>query len=275
MTELSLSTLALSLVTGGLAVFGLFLDRKHPKFKVQAGIFTVMVLVAGILQIVIGIDQNRKAEASIKNATDDRHKLLTMIDSLSVSSVKLTGFLGEKILKQVEVLRSFGLTIDRNDKKPLEEISLRDLLDWGVLEADEYRSTLLELHPPSQRLDRKTTVWYYTKEMDTPELRIALREVGFAVEDKKAMRNMADDLTNAVWHGPEVDLSDYKMVLTNLIRAHIDVQRIGPSCNNLDAKSGVIEVGASKRAAVAALPAVNLSQVKTAISFDDLDNTSC
>ena len=75
---------------------------------------------------------------------------------------------------------------------------------------------LIAQRSPSKRLN--TNVWYYNKELDSPEILAALKEVGLNVINKVAQRNQASDPTNAVWYGPEANFNDFKAVLVSLHR---------------------------------------------------------
>ena len=161
--------------------------------------------------------------------------------------------------------------------KPLDQISTAELVTGEILEANKYRMELIAAKPPSTRLS--TQVWYYNKEMDNPQLVEALEEVGFTVTNMVAIRRQENDPTNAVWHGPRTPLEDYKTVIVTLIRAGIDIRRTGPSCKSLDKKIGVIEVGASDKAAGLIngikAPTKSISQIRSALTYADLDDFAC
>ncbi|MFT5997420.1 MAG: hypothetical protein ACI9RV_003031, partial [Glaciecola sp.] len=221
-----------------LAVLGLFVDKNNSHFKFIAPMFIVLVCVLGFFQASDAINSDKDSEI----AKDQRSNLLVLVDNSSIASLRTSSYLTDILLSQPKILKDFGLTSKRAGK-PLENLSTAELIESEILAANKYRMELISNKHPSKRL--RTKLWYYNKEIDTPALESALREMGFTVENQIAEENQADDPTNAVWYGPDVDFEDYKAVIVSLIRAGIDIRRTGPSCKNLIAKKDVIEIGSS------------------------------
>ncbi len=255
-----------------LAILGLFVDRNTSHFKYIAPLFIVLVLALGFFQAADAIDADNDSQL----AREQRTQLLVLVDNTSVASLKTSSYLTDILLSQPKILGDFGLTEARAGK-PLEELSTSELVRGEILAANKYRGELIEARPPSDRLD--TTLWYYNKEIDSPALRNALKEIGFTVNNMIAQQNQAEDATNAVWYGPEVDLNDYKAVIVSLIRAGIDIRRTGPSCRNLEIKRGVIEIGSSDLAEGLIdgiqKPTKSIEQIRNARDFADLRDFSC
>lgn len=255
-----------------LAILGLFVDRDASYFKFVAPVFILLVIVLGGIQAIEALE----SESDRITASDQREKLLDLLNSTSQSSHRTSVYLTDILLSQPKILKDFGIS-ERRAGKALDQITTSELIAGQILEANKYRMALIDQRPPSDRLD--TEVWYYNKELDLPELRGALTEVGLNVIDKIAQRNQADDPTNAVWYGPEVNFNDYKTVLVSLIRAGIDIKRTGPSCKALDSKTGVIEVGSSDRAAGMfdgiAKPTKTIEEIRNANSFEELSDFRC
>lgn len=255
-----------------LAILGLFMDRAKRYFKYVAPVFIVLVVVLGVFQA----EDARKSDEEAREAQSQRIKVLKLVDNISLTSARTSTYLTNTLLSQPKILKDFGLTEKRAGKK-LEQISTAELIAGEILEANKYRMELIQARPPSTRISTK--VWYYNKEMDNPKLVEALEEVGFTVINMIATRNQENDPTNAVWHGPEVPIEDYKAVIVSLIRAGIDIRRTGPSCRNLDKKIGAIEVGASDKASGLIdgikAPTKSISQIRTAVTYTELDDFKC
>ena len=249
-----------------LAILGLFVDKEGSHFKYIAPLFITLVIILGVFQGTDAINSDKEA----KVANSQRTSLLTLVDNSAEASLRTSSYLTDILLSQPKILRDFGLTEARAGK-PLDKISTSELIEGEILEANKYRMELIADRPPSERLSTK--VWYYNKEMDTPALNNALKEIGFTVENKIAQRNQKDDPTNAIWYGPNVNFNDYKAVLVSLLRAGIDIKRTGPSCKNLLNKEGVVEVGASDLAAGLidgiVKPTKSIKTIRAASSFDD------
>jgi len=255
-----------------LAVLGLFVDKTSPRFKYIAPVFILIVLALGGIQAIDSI----KSDTDAKLAEERMNKLLTLADTSTLVALKNSAYLTDLFLSFPKILKDFGLSEERAGK-PLDSLSIRELEKSQIIEANRYRTVLIEKKPISTRSG--TRIWYYNKEMDSPELKSALSELGFAVENKIATQNQKNDKTNAVWFGSGVELDDYKAVIVSLIRAGIDVKRTGPSCNNLSTKKGVIEIGASDLASGAttgmAKPSKSIEIIKNAKSFTDIQDFSC
>lgn len=255
-----------------LAILGLFLDKGASYFKFIAPIFILLVIVLGVFQAIDAVESDKDANT----AAEQRGRLLELVDNTSISSMKTSSYLTDILLSQPKILKDFGLS-EKRAGKPLENLSTSELIEGQILEANKYRMELISERAPSQRLDTK--VWYYNKELDSPELINALKEVGLRIENKIAQRNQANDPTNAVWFGPEVNFNDYKAVLVSLIRAGIDIKRTGPSCKNLEAKKSVIEVGSSDKAAGLidgiVSPTKSIKDIRDAQDFSDLQDFEC
>ena len=255
-----------------IAIFGLFIDTGKRNFRVLAPLLIVIVTVLGIIQVF----DLRAASEDAQQAKKQRTVTVKLLDNVSMASARTSSYLSNILLAQPKVLEDWGLTETRAGK-PLVQISTKDLQEGQVLAADQLRTELIESRNPSTRQD--TQVWYYTKEVDSPQLRRALEEVGFEIKDEVPTSFQENDATNAVWHGPEVDLNDYKAVIVTLIRAGIDIRRVGPSCANRENKRKVIEVGASDEATGLITgvlkPSKNIKDIKAATSFDQLDDFAC
>lgn len=255
-----------------LAILGLFVDKKSAHFKFIAPMFISLVCLLGFFQAKDAINSDRDS----KLAKEQRNKLLVLVDNSSIASLRTSSYLTDILLSQPKILKDFGLTSTRAGK-PLANISTAELIEGQILAANKYRMELISTKLPSSRLETK--LWYYTKEIDTPELESALKEMGFTVENKTAKQNQANDPTNAVWYGPGVDVEDYKAVIVSLIRAGIDIQRAGPSCKNLSNKKGVIEVGSSDLASGLidgiVKPTKSIQEIRNARSFEELRDFSC
>ncbi|WP_125779551.1 hypothetical protein [Pseudoalteromonas rubra] len=255
-----------------LAILGLFIDKEAPYFKLIAPLFILLVILLSGVQAVEGI----AADNSSKQAAKQRERLLVLLDSTSTSSLKTSSYLSDILLSQPQILRDFGISEKRAGKQ-LDELSTSELVEGQILEANRYRGELIAQRAPSKRL--QTTVWYYNKELDSAQLQSALKETGLNITNKIAQRNQADDPTNAVWFGPNVNFNDYKVVLVSLIRAGIDIKRTGPACKALHNKVGVIEVGSSDLAAGLAdgivRPTKSIEQIRNATSFTDLSDFTC
>lgn len=255
-----------------LAILGLFVDKDAPYFKFVAPIFILLVLVLSGFQATEAI----KSDNDSKTASAQRERLLVLLDSTSTSSLKTSSYLTDILLSQPKILKDFGIS-EKRAGKPLDKLSTSELIEGQILEANKYRMELIAKRSPSERLNTK--VWYYNKELDSSELLGALKEVGLNVVSKVAQRNQANDPTNAVWYGPNVNFNDYKAVLVSLIRAGIDIKRTGPSCKALSKKLGVIEVGSSDKAAglIDGLvrPTKSIEKIRNANNFEDLRDFSC
>jgi hypothetical protein len=255
-----------------LAVLGLFVDKNNSHFKFIAPMFIVLVCVLGFFQASDAINSDKDSEI----AKDQRSNLLVLVDNSSIASLRTSSYLTDILLSQPKILKDFGLTSKRAGK-PLENLSTAELIESEILAANKYRMELISNKHPSKRL--RTKLWYYNKEIDTPALESALREMGFTVENQIAEENQADDPTNAVWYGPDVDFEDYKAVIVSLIRAGIDIRRTGPSCKNLIAKKDVIEIGSSDLASGLidgiAKPTKSIQKIRNAKDFEDLRDFSC
>lgn len=255
-----------------LAILGLFVDKGASYFKFVAPIFILLVIMLGVFQAIDAVESDKDAN----KANEQRGRLLALVDNTSISSLKTSSYLTDILLSQPKILKDFGLS-ERRAGKPLEKLSTSELIEGQILEANKYRMELISERAPSKRLD--TIVWYYTKELDSPELINALKEVGLRIENKIAQRNQANDLTNAVWFGPEVNFNDYKAVLVSLIRAGIDIKRTGPSCKNINAKKRVVEVGSSDKAAGLldgiVRPTKSIKEIRNAQDFKDLQDFKC
>ena len=255
-----------------LAILGLFVDKGASYFKFVAPIFILLVIMLGVFQAIDAVESDKDAN----KANEQRGRLLELVDNTSISSLKTSSYLTDILLSQPKILKDFGLS-EKRAGKPLEKLSTSELIEGQILEANKYRMELISERAPSKRLG--TIVWYYTKELDSPELINALKEVGLRIENKIAQRDQADDLTNAVWFGPEVNFNDYKAVLVSLIRAGIDIKRTGPSCKNINAKKRVVEVGSSDKAAGLldgiVRPTKSIKEIRNAQDFKDLQDFKC
>lgn len=255
-----------------LAILGLFVDKDASYFKFVAPIFILLVLLLSGVQAIEAIESDNDSEIASKQ----RERLILLLDSTSTSSLKTSSYLTNILLSQPEILKDFGIS-EKRAGKPLDEISTSELVRGQILEANKYRMELIEQRTPSERLN--TRIWYYNKELDSPELLTALKEIGLNVIDQVAKRNQANDPTNAVWYGPEVNFNDYKAVLASLIRAGIDIKRTGPSCKALKQKVGVIEVGSSDKASGLidgiVRPTKTIEMIRNANNFEDLKDFSC
>ncbi len=267
-----LNTYIISIISAILAVLGLFIEKDKPNFRILGSIFVLLVIVFCVVQIVNS--QSSTTEANIAKA--QREQLIILSDNTAKTSIKTSTYLTDILLSQPKILQDFGLTEERAGKD-LSEVSTSELITGQILDANKAIGQILEDKPPSSRLETK--LWYYNKEMDNPKIRIALEELGFSIDDKIAHQNQANDLTNAVWYGPEVSLEDYKLVILSLIRAGIDVRRTGPSCRNLGSKVNVIEIGSSDMAAGLitgiASPSKPVSLIMNAENFEEIDDFSC
>lgn len=255
-----------------LAVLGLFVDKNSSHFKFIAPMFIILVCMLGFFQATDAINSDKDSEA----AKNQRNNLLILVDNSSTSSLRTSSYLTDILLSQPKILKDFGLSESRAGK-PLVNISTAELVEGEILAANKYRMELISNKAPSKRLTTK--LWYYNKEIDTPELESALKEMGFTVEDKIAKQNQANDPTNAVWYGSEVDFEDYKAVVVSLIRAGIDIRRTGPSCKNRSVKKGVIEIGSSDLASGLidgiVKPTKSIQKIRDAKGFEDLRDFSC
>lgn len=259
-------------IGASLAILGLFMDRGKRYFKYVAPVFIILVVILGVFQA----EDAKKSDEEAKKAERQRTNVLILVDNISLASARTSTYLTDILLSQPKILKDFGLTEARAGK-PLDQIFTAELVTGEILEANKYRMELIAAKPPSKRL--LTQVWYYNKEMDNPRLVEALEEVGFTVTNKVATDRQANDPTNAVWHGPETPIEDYKTVIVSLIRAGIDIRRTGPSCKNRQNKIGVIEIGASDKAAGLVdgikAPTKSISQIRSALTYDDLDDFAC
>jgi hypothetical protein len=255
-----------------LAIIGLFLDKEKPYFKILSAVVIIMVLVLGYMQIL----QSKEAKRESVEANSKIETLIKLADNTVISVVKSSTYLTDILLSQPQILADFGLTRERAGKD-LESITTKELVKGEILEANQALGKLVAQRLPSKR--QGFAIWYYNKEMDNPKLVGALKEIGFEIANKMAKDNQKNDPTNAVWHGPEVDLLDYKIVILSLIRAGVDVRRAGPSCKNLSAKKKTIEVGASDQAAGLfngiKSPTISVSTILAAKSFEEIDNATC
>ncbi len=255
-----------------LAILGLFVDKGSHHFKYIAPLFITLVIALGVFQAADSVNSDKDSEL----AKNQRENILKLADTTATATLKTSSYLTDELLSQPLILKDFGLTKARAGK-PLDQLSTADLVKGEILEANKYRIELISEKPPSQRLD--TTLWYYNKEIDSPELGAALNEMGFTVKNMVAKRNQANDPTNAVWYGPNVELNDYKAVIVSLIRAGIDIRRTGPSCKNLAAKQQVIEIGASDLASGLidgiTKPTKSIKKIRAAKSFEDIADFSC
>ena len=204
-----------------LAILGLFMDRKQGYFKFVAPLFIVLIIILGIFQAADAMNSDIEADEAKAKMTN----VLMLVDNISFSSARTSTYLTDILLSQPKILKDFGLTKVRAGK-PLDQIYTAELIKGEILDANKYRMELIIAKPPSKRLS--TQVWYYNKEIDNPQLVASLKEVGFTIKNKIAKQNQANDSTNAVWHGSEVELDDYKAVIVSLIRAGIDIRRVGP-----------------------------------------------
>ena len=255
-----------------LAILGLFVDKEAPYFKFVAPIFILLVVVLGGVQAIEAIESDNDS----KTASEQRERLLVLLDATSTSSLKTSSYLTDIMLSQPKILKDFGIS-EKRAGKSLDKLSTSELIEGQILEANKYRMELIAQRSPSKRLN--TNVWYYNKELDSPELLGALKEIGLNVINKVAQRNQANDPTNAIWYGPEVHFNDYKALLVSLIRAGIDIKRTGPSCKALEGKVGVIEVGASDQAAGLidgiVRPTKTIEEIRNASDFDEIRDFSC
>ncbi|MGB5966670.1 MAG: hypothetical protein WBG65_14200 [Sulfurimonadaceae bacterium] len=255
-----------------LAILGLFMDRKQGYFRFVAPLFIVLIIILGVFQAADAMNSDREADQAKAKMTN----VLTLVDNISFSSARTSTYLTDILLSQPKILKDFGLTKVRAGK-PLDQIYTAELIKGEILDANKYRMELIVAKPPSKRLS--TQVWYYNKEIDNPQLVASLKEVGFTVKNKIAKQNQANDSTNAVWHGSEIELDDYKAVIVSLIRAGIDIRRVGPSCKNINNKINVIEVGASDLAEGLIdgiqKPTKSIQEIRSAKSFDSLDDFKC
>ena len=258
------------------AILGLFADRQARSFKIIAP----AIILATIVLTIFQISESKKAQIeeadAAKRAKTESKRFFKLLDDLASSSARTSSYLSSELLSQDKILGDFGLTEKRVGKE-LRELSMKDLENSEILIADQYRSELIAKRPPSHRKGVK--VWYYNKEVDNPQLSLAMEEMGFEVTNLIAKRNQAEDLTNAVWYGPGVALEDYKAVIINLIRAGVDVQRTGPACNDTLSKHNVIEIGSSDEAAGRTdglvRPTKSVLSIQNAKSFKDLDDFVC
>ncbi len=260
-----MTTVLASVFSALLVIIGIFVERKSPYFWPLAAVILILASSVGIFQVI-----------SAQETEGYQERLEQSVDTLAGSSVRMSGYLSNILLSQPQILRDFGVRQKRFDKQ-LAEFSTDDLVRLQILEANKARADLIEEHLPSQR--KGVVVWYYTKEVDDPIIRQTLEEIGFVVENRVARANQANDLTNAIWYGPNTDLNDYKIVILNMIRAGIDILRTGPSCSNRELKNRVIEVGSSDEAAgktgKPASPPITVDWVMQAEKITDLDLTKC
>ncbi|MAX78726.1 MAG: hypothetical protein CL843_00925 [Crocinitomicaceae bacterium] len=256
-----------------LAVIGLFIDKENPHFKKLAVAFVLLVLFLGYMQI----KESKEAKLEAEKAIQQRATLITLADNTATSSMKTSTYLTDILLSQPTILLDFGLTESRAGKK-LNDLSTSELITSEIITANKALEQLISKAPPSNRIDNK--IWYYNKEMDNPYLTTALEGTGFQVVNKTAAMNQVNDPTNAVWHGPDISLTDYKIVMLSLIRAGIDIRWSGPSCKNLSNKTKVIEIGASDRASGLIdgikSPTKSVDLILNAKTFEEIDDfTSC
>lgn len=271
-----------------LAMLGLFIDRGNKSFRFVAPIFCLIAVALLAAQVLsesqakadMKASEERAAaqRASLRqqldasNAVAERQRadLLSIVDALSVSSVRVSSYVSDILLATPRILADFGLTRLRAGKD-LEDLSTADLAKKEILTANRLRSQFAEQSSASARIG--TEIWYYTKELDNPNIVKALTELSYPVANKTAVLQQADDLTNAVWYGPDTTLNDFKIVVLSLMRAGIEIQRLGPACKNLAVKSRVIEVGHSRAARDD--PPKTVAQIGAAASFADLRDFAC
>lgn len=89
-------------------------------------------------------------------------------------------------MSQPKILSDFGLTEERVGK-PFDQLSTQDLKNKSILSANQLRAELAQSNRASERL--KTKIWYYTKELDNPNLLKAISELGYPIESKIAASN--------------------------------------------------------------------------------------
>jgi len=251
-----------------LAIIGIFIDRKSNNFK---NIFLVYLLFLGLL-FASQIWSSWDSERQNIQATNDRGTLISTIDSLSISSSTVVEYITDPFLNQEKILKDFGVTEER-EGRPVKDLPLSYWNERDILAANDYRNEIVKTTSASSRVNTK--VWYYTKDLDAPILRRVLSELSFKIEDKKATKKQANEPTNAIWYGPNVDLEDYKLVITSLIRAGIGIQRLGPACMNTNQKNRVIEVGASKDAVRKNAKRKTILEIKEATSLEDISDIRC
>ena len=125
-------------------------------------------------------------------------------------------------------------------------------------------------------------ITYYRKDADKIQLDSVLAGLGFQI---KALPSVIGSSTNVIWVNPEVidsgviKLDDVKLVAYALIRAGIQIRRIGPpSPLNRDSRSGVATTWRTNRdpriwigsnAAFDNMPPLTVEQVQSATAFRD------
>lgn len=255
-------------ITMTLAIFAIFVDRQSTSFKKILPVYIFLLIALFAVQVWEALNNYKEKEA----AQIDRFTLIKTTDSQSKSVASIIQLLSQPLISQVDLLLTFGVTEERAGK-PLDQLPLSYWKDQEISTANKYRFELIKSTEGSKRVGTK--VWYYSKDLDSPALKDAIRELSFDVIDKKAKANQANDLTNAVWYSRDVQLDHYKLVVISLIRAGIDIQRLGPSCKNLETKVSVIEIGASDDARNNNTPRKTVDFVMNAKSFSEFQDVKC
>ena len=141
-----------------LAILGLFVDKEAPYFKFVAPVFILLIVVLGSFQATEAI----KSDKENKTASQQRERLLVLLDSTSTSSLKTSSYLTDILLSQPKILKDFGIS-EKRAGKPLDQISTHELVEGQILEANSILTVgtfyLHSVFAPSKSLD--TMGWYF------------------------------------------------------------------------------------------------------------------
>lgn len=249
-------------ITAALGLIGLFVDRKSRSFYAILPLFVVGVAVSAWLQFTGSAQQ----QAQLDSLQSANRALLSGVGAIG-------GAVDALVVRELgEMLRSFGMTDELAGSAP-EDLSQDDLLE--VVAASRERSRIvstIDAQGTAADTRAQTRVRYYAKERDNRNLKRSLISTGLTLEETAPTTRMANETTNAVWHGADVPIEHFKLVVLSLMRAKVPIRQTGPVCRNQDAKAHYVEVGAS--VAARGMPLKTFEVVVNAQSYGQLDNFS-
>jgi hypothetical protein len=162
---------------------------------------------------------------------------------------------------EVELMKTYGLSIDRIINLPAKEIIIKN-----SVAANDVIKKLTNNYTPNDQV----IIRYYYKTIDDEKIILSLKSLGYSFEKKNPTENMTSQKTNCIWCGRYVSVKDCKIIALSLIRAGIEIKAIRTFKNSLTDptyKSKFIEIGGDASLDDKKTPPLTVAQIEKTTNF--------
>jgi len=174
---------------------------------------------------------------SYNKVQDLNGKYLSIQDKFKSEEKQFNDLHIKKQQLEVELLKTYGLSLDSIVNLPAKEIILKN-----SLKANDAIKELSNDYTPNPQI----VIRYYYKTIDDEKIILSLKSLGYSFEKRMPDESLKGQKTNSIWFGSNVSLKDCKIIALSLIRAGIEIKAIRPfkgSQTNPTYKANFVEIG--------------------------------